>query len=93
VSILFAAFLGYNPMKQLVGQKVLGRLSPANQAALTGHTFFPKLISAPFHRGLTEAFIFATLACVIAALASWSRGTQYVDGQPSLLPEPSLLEA
>jgi MFS family permease len=85
VSILFAAFLGYNPMKQLVGQKVLGRLSPANQAALTGHTFFPKLISAPFHRGLTEAFIFATLACVIAALASWSRGTQYVDGQPSLL--------
>jgi MFS family permease len=79
VSVLFAAFLGYNPIKQLVGTKVLGGLSPANQAALTGKSFFPHLISAPFHSGLREAFIFATLACVVAACASWSRGKQYVD--------------
>jgi hypothetical protein len=85
VSILFAAFLGYNPIQHLVGPKVLSRLSPANRAALTGHTFFPKLISAPFHSGLTEAFLFATLACLIAAAASWSRGTRYVDAEPTLL--------
>jgi MFS family permease len=80
VSILFAAFLGYNPIQTLVGPRALAALSPANRAALTGHSFFPKLISAPFHSGLTEAFLFATLACVIAAAASWSRGTMYVDG-------------
>jgi MFS family permease len=79
VSVLFAAFLGYNPIKTLVGGKVLGHLSPANQAVLTGHSFFSKLISSPFHSGLTEAFIFATVACAIAAVASWSRGSRYVD--------------
>lgn len=79
VSVLFAAFLGYNPIRQLVGAKVLGALSPANQAALTGKSFFPHLISSPFHSGLQEAFVFATLACVVAACASWSRGKQYVD--------------
>ena len=56
VSILFAAFLGYNPIKTLVGPAVLGQLSPANRAALTGHSFFPNLISAPVpcgpHRGV-----------------------------------------
>jgi MFS family permease len=80
VSILFAAFLGYNPIRSLVGEHVLRQLSPANQAALTGHGFFSNLISKPFHSGLTEAFLFATVACLIAALASWSRGSRYVDG-------------
>ncbi len=79
VSVLFAAFLGYNPIKQLLGTQVLGGISPSNQAALTGKSFFPHLISAPFHSGLQEAFIFATLACVVAAVASWSRGKRYVD--------------
>ncbi|WP_262323034.1 MFS transporter [Acidiferrimicrobium sp. IK] len=79
VSILFAAFLGYNPIQTLVGTNVLSKLSPANQSALTGHSFFPQLISKPFHSGLTEAFVFATVACLVAALASWSRGSRYVD--------------
>ncbi len=85
VSILFAAFLGYNPIKSLVGTKVLSHLSAANQSALTGHGFFSHLISSPFHSGLTEAFLFAALACLIAALASWSRGTRYVDTAASPL--------
>jgi len=74
VSILFAAFLGYNPIETLLGPQVLAALPPADSAALTGHSFFPDLISAPFHAGLTEAFVFATIACLIAAAASWSRG-------------------
>jgi MFS family permease len=74
VSVLFAAFLGYNPIQSLVGSNVLSKLSPANQSALTGKSFFPHLISAPFHSGLREAFIFAALACLVAAAASWSRG-------------------
>ncbi len=38
VSVLFAAFLGYNPVENLVGAHVLAALSPANHAALTGRT-------------------------------------------------------
>jgi MFS family permease len=74
VSVLFAAFLGYNPIATLVGPGVLDRLPPADRMELTGHSYFPDLISAPFHAGLTEAFIFAALVCLVAAAASWSRG-------------------
>jgi hypothetical protein len=79
--VLFAAFLGYNPIKALVGPHVLAQLSPANSAALTGRSFFPTLISGPFHHGLHEAFVFSIVACLVAAAASWSRGARYVDGE------------
>ncbi len=78
VSILFAAFLGYNPIQQLVGPAVLGHLSAANHAALTGRSFFPQLISGPFQTGLHEAFAFAIAACLLAAAVSWSRGRRVV---------------
>ncbi len=87
VSVLFAAFLGYNPIQQLLGGHVVGGLSAANQHVLLGHGFFPSLISGPFKSGLREAFGFAALACVVAAVASWWRGARYVDegdaGSPS----------
>jgi MFS family permease len=70
VGVLFAAFLGYNPIQQLLGP-ILHNL-PADQANfLTGRSFFPQLISGPFADGLTAAFWFATVACLIAAVASW----------------------
>jgi MFS family permease len=81
VSILFAAFLGYNPIQQLVGAQVLARLPAADVAALTGRRFFPQLISAPFQLGLHTAFAFAIVACLAAAIASWSRGRRYVVGE------------
>ena len=74
VSILFAAFLGYNPIQHLVGPHVLGALPAHSQATLTGHTFFPTLISAPFRHGLHAAFAFAMVACLVAAAASAMRG-------------------
>jgi hypothetical protein len=74
VSVLFAAFLGYNPIKTLLGPKILATVSPSNQAALTGRSFFPHLISKPFSSGLHEAFAFAVACCVLAALASLLRG-------------------
>jgi MFS family permease len=77
VATLFASFLGYNPIKTLLGPHVLGTL-PAGQAhALTGRTFFPHLISGPFHTALVYAFVFAIVACVIAAVASFLRGGKY----------------
>jgi MFS family permease len=61
-------------IKTLLGPKVLASLSPANRAALTGRSFFPHLISAPFSSGLHVAFAFAVACCVVAALASYLRG-------------------
>ena len=81
VSVLFAAFLGYNPIKSLAGSKVLAGLSAHNQALITGRSFFPQLISAPFRSGLHAAFAFAILACLLAALASLMRGGVYRYGE------------
>ena len=77
VSILFAAFLGYNPIQHLVGSHVLGALPAHSHAVLTGRSFFPHLISGPFSSGLHEAFLFAIVACLIAAAASLMRGGRY----------------
>jgi MFS family permease len=74
VSILFAAFLGYNPIQHLLGAPALAALSAHNQAVLAGRAFFPHLIAAPFRVGLHEAFAFAIAACLIAAAASLLRG-------------------
>ncbi|MGV9294003.1 MFS transporter [Amycolatopsis sp. NPDC003676] len=69
VAVLFAAFLGYNPIQQLLGGQ-LGSL-PADQASfLTGRSFFPNLISSPFQDGLAVAFGFAIVVCLIGAVAS-----------------------
>ncbi len=73
---LFAAFLGYNPMSHLLGPS-LSHLSRAHAAYLTGRSFFPRLVSAPFMNGLREAFDFSVAACAVAAVASWLRGGKY----------------
>jgi hypothetical protein len=78
VSVLFASLLGYNPVQTLLGPAVLGHLPASNVAYLTGHGFFPELISGPFSDGLTVAFCFAIAACLIAAVASGLRGGRYV---------------
>jgi MFS family permease len=90
VSILFAAFLGYNPIQSLVGAQTLNALPPADHAALVGHQFFPHLISGPFQDGLHAAFTFAIIACLIAAAASALRGGRYRHGELALraLPRP-----
>jgi len=81
VSILFAAFLGYNPIQRLLSARVLRHLSVGNRATLTGRSDFSRLISRSFHFGLHTAFLFAIAACVLAAITSWSRGTRYVAGE------------
>ena len=82
VSILFAAFLGYNPVGHLVGAHALAHVSAFNQATLTGHTFFPNLISAPFRHGLHTAFAFAIVSCLVAAAASMMRGKHTAESEP-----------
>ncbi|HEV7565915.1 MAG TPA: MFS transporter, partial [Microbacteriaceae bacterium] len=46
VSILFAAFLGYNPIQHLVSPSVLAGLPSGASAQLTSQSYFPSLISA-----------------------------------------------
>jgi MFS family permease len=77
VSIMFAALLGYNPVRTLLGNSI-SKLPASHAAYLTGHTFFPSLISAPFAHGLAIAFDFAIVACLVAAVASLLRGGKYV---------------
>ena len=73
IGVLFAAFLGYNPMQQLLGP-LLGHLPSAHAAYVTGREFFPNLITQPFHDGLGVAFGFAIAASVIGAVASGLTG-------------------
>ncbi|MGW0037628.1 MFS transporter [Gordonia sp. NPDC003376] len=73
VGILFAAFLGYNPIKEVGGQALQG-LPQASVDHLTGLEFFPHLISDPFADGLSAAFTFALVCCVVGAVASLFTG-------------------
>jgi hypothetical protein len=75
---LFAAFLGYNPLQQLLGAHLLGALPHLDALALVGKEFFPSLISHPFRHGLIYVLTFAAVMCLIAALASWLRGGKFV---------------
>jgi MFS family permease len=78
---LFAAFLGYNPMKTLIPAAALQSLPAASQALLLGKTFFPNLIAGPFDYGLRIAFSISVVLAIVAALASLLRGKRYIYGQ------------
>jgi MFS family permease len=81
VGSLFAAFLGYNPIQQLVPASVLAHLPAGHAAYLTGHSFFPSVISPAFKTGLQYAFGFAVVCSIIAAVASLLRGGRYIHTQ------------
>jgi MFS family permease len=80
-SSVFAALLGYNPMQHLLAP-VLPHLGHAKAAYLTGRSFFPSLIAGPFAKGLHDAFYFAVVGCLVAAVASWLRGGKYYHREP-----------
>ncbi len=84
IGVLFAAFLGYNPMQQLLGP-LLNNLPATHAAYVTGREFFPNLITGPFHDGLGVAFGFAIAASVIGAIASAFTGrAKTAPKQPSV---------
>jgi MFS family permease len=78
VASLFAAFLGYNPMRELIPPEALQTLSADKVALITGKEFFPSLISGPFMDGIKLAFTFAGVLNLLAALASALSGSKYV---------------
>ncbi|WP_051707501.1 MULTISPECIES: MFS transporter [unclassified Streptomyces] len=78
VSTLFATFLGNNPIAHLLADgDTLDRLTTAQRDVLTGHSFFPQLVSGPFHHGLTIVFGVAAGMALVAAAASALRGRHH----------------
>ncbi len=77
VGSLFAAFLGYNPMAELLAPSGALHQPGVNADVLTGQTFFPQLITAPFHSGLVVVFSAAAVMMVIGAIASLFSAGRY----------------
>jgi MFS family permease len=77
VGSLFAAFLGYNPMAELLTPSGALQQPGVNADVLTGKTFFPQLITEPFHSGLTVVFIAAAAMMLIGAVASLFSAGRY----------------
>jgi MFS family permease len=95
VSSLFAALLGVNPIKHLLGPShVLSTLPVADQRTLIGREFFPRLISEPFHRGLVLVLVVAAAMSSLAAVLSLFRGRRALalDGRDARLAPTFLSE-
>jgi MFS family permease len=91
VGLLFAALLGYNPIRSLLAPTgILTRLPAPTVASLTSRSFFPSLIAHPFADGLRGAFAFSVAAAVVAAVASWLRGKKH---QPAGAVQPAVAAA
>ncbi|MEV4124570.1 MFS transporter [Nocardia sp. NPDC049707] len=93
VASMFAAFLGYNPIQELLGPS--GELAKpgVNADTLTGQEFFPHLLTGPFHSGLIVVFVAAALMMFLAAAASYFAGDRYVEEEPAELAEADELVA
>ena len=91
VSSLFASVLGVNPIQHLLAPTgVLTKLPAASQAALTGRTFFPSLLSGPFHSGLIVVFSVSAVLSVLAGLASLLRGKREVPPSPATVSDATV---
>ena len=77
VGSLFAAFLGYNPIGELLEPSGALDAPGVNAEVLTGKTFFPDLITEPFHSGLTVVFLAAAVMMLIGAAASMFSAGRY----------------
>lgn len=79
VGSLFAAFLGYNPIAELLEPSHALQQPGVNAEVLTGQSFFPELITGPFHTGLVVVFSAAAVMMVLGAIASWMSPGRYAD--------------
>lgn len=78
---LFAAFLGYNPMAQLLPASILQQLPQASQQLILGKIFFPELIAPAVMSSMRIAFYISMILSLIAALASFLRGEKTLPNQ------------
>jgi MFS family permease len=81
IGTLFAAFLGFNPVQQLLPSAAAAHVSAAHYSTIIGRGFFPHLIAGPFGDGLHLAFFMAAGVCFLGAVFSWLRGKGGVPAQ------------
>jgi MFS family permease len=77
---LFAAFLGYNPIQQLLTPAVLANLPSASRSLILGKEFFPSLLAPAFMSSLKIILYGSAAMSLIAAIASMLRGERYIHG-------------
>jgi MFS family permease len=75
---LFAAFLGYNPMRQLLSPGVLANLPQETAAFVLGTRFFPSLLASAFMASMRVTFYGAAGLSLSAAVVSFLRGKKYI---------------
>jgi MFS family permease len=80
VGSLFAAFLGFNPIAELLAPSGALQQPGVNADVLTGKTFFPHLITEPFHSGLVVVFTAAAVMMALGLIASLFNPGRYADG-------------
>ncbi|WP_072805383.1 MFS transporter [Rhodococcoides yunnanense] len=93
VGSLFAAFLGFNPIQELLGASGTLGQPGVNSDVLVGQSFFPNLISGPFHSGLIVVFVAAAAMMIIGAIASALAGGRYVHDEREELAEAAKVDA
>ncbi len=84
---LFAAFLGYDPVKTLISSlppQVASSIPPQAIATMEQRTWFPTAIAPAFMQALRTAFYISAIITFLAAIASALRGkVRIVDGDPN----------
>ena len=75
---LFAAFLGYNPMQQLLSPAVLSSLPQTTRSLVLGKEFFPSLMAPGFMASMRFTFYGAAGMSLFAAVVSFLRGKTYI---------------
>lgn len=81
---LFAAFMGYDPIKFLMSQVGVSITGPAYDA-VTKPSFFPSAISSAMANGFTYAYHIAAIMAFIAAVFSYLRGREHIVVQAQLI--------
>ncbi len=87
---LFAAFLGYNPMKVVLSSLPQGVVSsitssdPSGVSVVLSNTWFPKVIAPPFMYALRFTLVISSIIVLVAAVASAMRGRRVVHERAGL---------
>ncbi|BCU70330.1 MFS transporter [Stygiolobus caldivivus] len=75
---LFAAFLGYNPVRALLANLPPNTIPASAIAVMEQRTWFPTAIAPAFMQALRNAFYIGGIMSFIAAIASALRGKRYI---------------
>ncbi len=91
VYALFAAFLGYDPIKALIQQAGI-TLSPVVMSNIDNLSFFPSAIAPAMQLGFHYAYHTAAIFALLAAILSYLRGKETFHGKPIEQTQASMIK-